>query len=164
MPKPSGFSWIDKPLLAAMAQPLDLEEFTWLREQGIQVLVSLTEQPPRRHWVNEAGLMLIHEPVEDMTAPTQEQLDRILTSIKRANAASMGVGVHCGAGLGRTGVVLACYFVEQGLNAKNSIARVRRLRTGSVETDDQSDAVAEYARRHGQGKATEGESESEPDA
>jgi protein-tyrosine phosphatase len=65
----------------------------------------------------------------------------------RANERQMGVAVHCGAGLGRTGVVLACYFVSKGLNAPNAIARVRRLRPGSVETEEQADAVAEFARR-----------------
>jgi protein-tyrosine phosphatase len=92
--------------------------------------------------------MLMHEPVEDMTAPTQEQLDRVMRAITRANEHHIGVGIHCSAGMGRTGVILACYFVNQGLNAKNAIARVRRMRPGSVETDEQADAVAEYARRH----------------
>jgi atypical dual specificity phosphatase len=155
MSKPNGFSWINKPLLAAMAEPLGLEEFTWLREQGLQIIISLTESPPRRDWVNEAGLMLIHESVADMTAPSQAQLDRLLKAIQRANTHEMGVVVHCSAGLGRTGVILACYFVDQGLNAKNAIARVRRLRPGSIETDEQSDAVAEYARRHGQSTTAE---------
>ena len=48
---------IDKPLLAAMARPDDVGELNWLRAQGIEVLLSLTEDPPRRDWVNEAGLM-----------------------------------------------------------------------------------------------------------
>jgi protein-tyrosine phosphatase len=44
-------------------------------------------------------------------------------------------------------VVLACYFVDRGFKADNSIARVRRMRPGSVETPEQAEAVAEYARR-----------------
>jgi atypical dual specificity phosphatase len=148
MPKPYGFSWIDKPLLAAMGRPDSLEELLWLREQGVEVLLSLTEDPPRRDWVNEAGMLLVHVPVVDMEAPTQEQLDHCLSAIARANDRQMGVAVHCGAGMGRTGVVLACYFVRKGLSASNAIARVRRMRPGSVETDEQADAVSEYARRH----------------
>ena len=61
----------------------------------------------------------------------------------------MGVVVHCSAGLGRTGTVLACYFVQQGMSAKNAVARVRRMRPGSIETDEQADAVVEYAKRQG---------------
>jgi atypical dual specificity phosphatase len=148
MSQPHGFSWIDKPLLAAMARPEDVDELRWLRAQGIEVILSLTEDPLRRDWVNEAGLMLVHVPIVDMEAPTQEQLDRCIATIRRANEHNLGVAVHCGAGLGRTGVVLACYFVTKDLNAKNAIARVRRLRPGSVETDEQAEAVTEFARRH----------------
>ena len=149
MPQPPNFSWINKPFLAAMAQPEDAAELVWLREQGIELIVSLSEEPLRRDWINEAGLMRIHVPVVDMTAPTQEQLDQCLSSIKRANERNMGVVVHCSAGLGRTGTVLACYFVQQGMSAKNAVARVRRMRPGSVETEDQADAVVQYAKRQG---------------
>jgi atypical dual specificity phosphatase len=147
MTAPAGFSWIEKPLLAALARPSSLEEFDWLRNQGIEVLVSLTEDRPRRDWAEKAGLLVFHEPLEDMEAPTQEQLDRCVSAILRANDHNMGVAVHCGAGLGRTGVVLAAYFVAKGLSASNAIARVRRLRPGSVETDEQAEAVELYARR-----------------
>jgi len=61
----------------------------------------------------------------------------------------MGVAVHCTAGLGRTGVVLACHLVTRGMSADNAIARIRRLRPGSIETDEQAIAVDEFARRQG---------------
>jgi atypical dual specificity phosphatase len=147
MSQPHGFSWIDRPLLAAMGRPETLEDLHWLRQQGLEVLISLTEEPPLRPWINEAGLMLVHVPVIDMQPPTQEQLDLCLATIARAHQQQLGVGVHCGAGLGRTGVVLGCYFVTKDLNAKNAVARVRRLRPGSIETPEQEEAVNEFANR-----------------
>jgi atypical dual specificity phosphatase len=147
MSQPSGFSWIEKPLLAAMARPSGPEDLVWLRDQGIEILLSLTEDRPRRDWIDESGLLVYHEPLEDMEAPSQEQLDRCVSAIARANERRMGVAVHCGAGLGRTGVVLAAYFVARGLSAANAIARIRRLRPGSIETDEQAAAVEQYARR-----------------
>jgi atypical dual specificity phosphatase len=147
MAGPQGFSWIEKPLLAALARPSSPEDFQWLRAQGIEVLLSLTEDRPRRDWTEEAGLLVYHEPLEDMEAPSQEQLDRCVSAIQKANERNMGVAVHCGAGLGRTGVVLAAYFVAKGMTANNAVGRVRRLRPGSVETDEQAEAVELYARR-----------------
>lgn len=147
MAAPSGFSWIEKPLLAALARPAGPEDFRWLREQGIELLLSLTEDRPRRDWIDDAGLLVYHEPLEDMEPPEQDQLDRCVSAIVRANERKMGVAVHCGAGLGRTGVVLAAYFVVRGLSAANAIARIRRLRPGSIETDEQAAAVEFYARR-----------------
>jgi atypical dual specificity phosphatase len=150
MAPPQGFSWIEKPLLAALARPADPEEFAWLRGQGIEVLLSLTEDRPRRDWVEDAGLLVFHEPMEDMEAPTQDQLDRCVSAIQRANERKMGVAVHCGAGLGRTGVVIAAYFVARGSSAQTAVARIRRLRPGSIETDEQVEAVELFARRRQQ--------------
>jgi atypical dual specificity phosphatase len=147
MPPPFGFSWIEKPQLGALARPSSPEDFAWLREQGIEILVSLTEDRPRRDWAEDAGMLVFHEPLEDMEPPTQEQLDRAVSAIQRAMKLNMGVAVHCGAGLGRTGVVLAAYFVANGLSADNAIARIRRMRPGSVETEEQAAAVEEFARR-----------------
>jgi atypical dual specificity phosphatase len=147
MSQPSNFSWIERPLLAGMGRPESAEELDWLRRQAIQVVLSLSEDPLRRDWVNNAGLMAVHEPVIDMEAPTQEQLDRCIKVISRAIDSKMGVAVHCTAGLGRTGVVLACYLVSKGMSADNAIARIRRLRPGSIETQEQADAVVEFARR-----------------
>jgi atypical dual specificity phosphatase len=150
MSLPNGFTWVDKPHLAALARPSDPDDFAWLRKEGIELLISLTEERLRRDWVDDAGMLMMHVPVEDMEAPTQDQLDRCVSAIERANNNGMGVAVHCGAGLGRTGVILAVYFVAKGTSAQNAIARVRRLRPGSIETDEQADAIVEFARRHGQ--------------
>jgi atypical dual specificity phosphatase len=147
MSPPQGFSWIEKPLLAALARPSAPEDFAWLREQGVEVLVSLTEDRPRRDWADAAGLLVFHEPLEDMEAPSQAQLDRAVSAIVRAVDLNKGVAIHCGAGLGRTGVVVAAYFVARGATAQNAVARIRRLRPGSIETDEQIEAIEHYARR-----------------
>lgn len=147
MPQPHGFSWIDKPLLAALALPESKEDLEWLRSHSIEVLISLTEDPLRRDWVNDTGILVVHEPIDDMEAPTQEQLDRCVSAIARANERNMGVAVHCGAGLGRTGVVLAAYLIHRGRTPREAIAEVRRLRPGSIETEEQAAAVMEFGRR-----------------
>jgi atypical dual specificity phosphatase len=148
MSQPNGFSWIEKPHLAALARPSSGEELAWLRGQGLDVVLSLTESPLRRDWVNEAGLLALHVPMEDMEPPTQDDLDRCVTAIHKAHEKNMGVAVHCGAGMGRTGVVLACYLVSRGQTPQNAITRIRRLRPGSIETAEQEQSIFEFARRH----------------
>ncbi len=147
MSAPQGFSWVDKPLLAALARPSSPEDLVWLRQQGIEVLVSLTEDRLRRDWVEDAGLLLFHEPLEDMEPPSQDQLDRVVSALQRALERNLATAVHCEAGMGRTGVVLATYFVSKGFTAQNAIGHVRRLRPGSIETDEQAEAVELFARR-----------------
>jgi atypical dual specificity phosphatase len=155
MSAPHGFSWVEKPLLAALGRPSSPEDFAWLRQQGVEVLVSLTEDRPRRDWADAAGLLVFHEPLEDMEAPSQEQLERVVSAILKAHARDLPVAVHCGAGLGRTGVVLAAYFVARGATAQSAVAKVRRLRPGSVETEEQAEAVEVFA-RHRKGQADKG--------
>jgi atypical dual specificity phosphatase len=147
MSAPQGFSWVERPLLAALARPGSPEDLQWLRQQGIEVLLTLTEDRLYRDWTNDVGLLVYHEPLEDMEPPTQDQLDRCVSAITRAVEKNMAVAVHCGAGLGRTGVVLAAYMVSRGLSAPAAIARVRKLRPHSIETTEQAEAVEQYAQR-----------------
>jgi atypical dual specificity phosphatase len=144
---PSGFTWVDQPRLAALAMPDSVEDLVWLRRHGIDVLVSLTETPVPRHWVNEAGLLAVNVPVPDMEPPSDRQLDHLVDTIQKANASGMGVAVHCGAGLGRTGTVLAAYLVSRGLTPQQAVEQVRRLRPGSVETTEQERAIERFAER-----------------
>lgn len=143
---PPGFSWVDRPRLAALARPREPGDVQWLRRNGIDLLVSLTEDPLPRHWVNDAGVMALHVPVPDMEPPTERQLDHIVGAVRRATGSGLGVAVHCLAGMGRTGTVLAALFVADGLTARAALEKVRDLRPGSVETLEQELAVERYAR------------------
>ena len=144
---PVGFSWVDRPHLAGLARPDGPDDLAWLRRNGIDVLVSLTEAPPDRRGVNDAGLMTVHVPIPDMTAPTVRQFELCVETIAKAKRSGMGVAVHCAAGKGRTGTIRAGYFVAAGMPADRAIEHVRDLRPGSIETPEQEDAVRQYALR-----------------
>jgi len=143
---PLGFSWVDSPRLAALGLP-DAEDLRWLRRSGIDIVLTLTEEPLPRHWVNEAGLLAVHLPVPDMEAPAADQLTMAVETIAEAKRSGMAVAVHCLAGRGRTGTVLAAYFVNEGLSAEEAIRKVRTLRPGSIETYEQVRAIEEFAER-----------------
>ena len=142
---PVGFSWVERPHLAGLAQPDGPADLAWLRRNGIDVLISLTEDPPPRRDVNDAGLMTVHIPIPDMTAPTVRQFALCVETIDRAKRSGMGVALHCAAGKGRTGTMLAGYFVAAGMTADQAIDYVRELRPGSIETPEQEDAIRLYA-------------------
>lgn len=146
MSPPYRFDWIEKPFLAAMARPGGADQLSWLRARGVEVVITLTESPLPRQWVNDAGLMAVHVPVEDLSAPSPEQLELCISTIRRAKEQKFGAAVHCAAGIGRTGTVLAAWFVSQGLTAAEAIEHVRELRPGSVETPEQTQAVSEFAK------------------
>jgi atypical dual specificity phosphatase len=53
--------------------------------------------------------------------------------------------VHCAAGIGRTGTILASYLVKyQNLTAKDAIAKIREERPGSIQSESQEIAVTFY--------------------
>ena len=57
------------------------------------------------------------------------------------------IGVHCRMGMGRTGSMLACYLAKcKNLTAEEAIQEIRRLRPGSIETEDQEKVVAEFVK------------------
>ena len=140
-------SWIEDGRLAAARYPRDARALGALRELGVKVLVNLHEQAHAPEAMTQHGLTEVHLPVADFQPPTPQQLEEGVLAIERALAAEQCVAVHCGAGLGRTGTLLACYLVKQGLQPEEAIARIRTIRRGSVETRQQETAVAEYARR-----------------
>ena len=145
MSPPRGFDWIEKPFLAAMGRPASADELVWLRSKGIEIILTLTESPLPRSWVNDAGLMAVHVPVQDLAAPSASQFELCVSTIRRARDQQFGVAVHCAAGIGRTGTVLAAWFVSEGFEPQAAIDRVREIRPGSVETPEQVHAVIEFA-------------------
>jgi len=42
---------------------------------------------------------------------------------------------------------MAAWLVRQGFDADSAISRIRELRPGSIETDEQEEAVRDFARR-----------------
>lgn len=146
MLQPDFFTWIEKPILAASAGPTQQEELEWLREQGIDIVISLTEVPLPRRWVDDAGLMMVHIPIFDMTAPSQREMEECLQVIRRAAQSKMGVLIHCAAGKGRTGTIVAGYLTAKGMSGQEAIEHTRSLRPGSIETREQEAAVMDFAR------------------
>ncbi len=142
------FSWVVADELAAMPLPGRRRPLAgdaeFLHQEGIRVLVSLTEEVPDGDIITAAGMKQVHIPVHDFTAPTIAQIEEFVSVVKDAVVRGEAVGVHCTAGLGRSGTMAAAYLVTNGASAVEAIAKIRQLRPGSIETELQEDVVKQY--------------------
>ncbi len=137
------FSWITEHV-GGMRLPESNEELKTLDARNVGLIISLTEQPLPNKFFNGTKLQKLHLPIEDFKAPTIQQVQEMVHHIKEQIATGKKVIIHCRGGIGRTGTMLACWLVAEGMNAKNAIDTIRQLRRGSIETKEQEKLVHAY--------------------
>lgn len=126
---------------ATVAADLDI-----LRGHGIGALLSMTETPLPADLVASADLESLHLPVPDLHPPSPEQFLLALAFLDRARAAGTPAAVHCLAGQGRAGSVLAAWLIRAGQDANGAMTTVRAVCPGAVEAASQETALREFAR------------------
>ncbi|KAK3794536.1 hypothetical protein RRG08_003687 [Elysia crispata] len=149
---PPNFSWCEANVLSACAFPSQWEHLIYLSSVGVTCLVSLTEE---RHvkapQLDGKELRIVRVPVRDYTPPTMEQVEQFIQEVLSNKARGQATCVHCAHGLGRTGTMLACYFMSaHGDDPETAIDRIRKLRPGSIETSDQEQLVYNFHAHIGQ--------------
>ncbi|HEU5077071.1 MAG TPA: ATP-binding cassette domain-containing protein [Polyangiaceae bacterium] len=138
---PTHFAWLLPAQLAGMGKPglmrdpeLDLEA---IAHAGITQLVSLTMQPFPATALSGFGIEGRHFPIQDMGIPAVGSSIRLCNSIDRALRHGGRVAIHCHAGLGRTGTMLAAFLIYKGHDAHSAIEQVRSINPKYIQSASQ---------------------------
>ena len=143
--KPTNFGWLINNKLAGSGMPTSSSELEWVQKQGIRSIVTMTEEALPESWIKE--IKYLHVPTEDLSAPDMDKIDQAVDFINKQIQSNEPVMVHCAAGIGRTGTILASYLVKyHELSATDAIKKVRKERPGSIQSESQELAISLYSK------------------
>lgn len=142
-----SFHWILPRRVAGAGRPglfapLD-EDLRWLEKAGIVHVVSLTEEALNAP--ESTRLRFHHFPIPDMGIPTPRAAEALCRRVLAAVGRGEPVLLHCRAGLGRTGTMLACCLVSDGVPPRQAIERLRRISQHYIQSQAQERFVEHYA-------------------
>ncbi len=145
---PRGFLWLKQGKLAGTPLPgvyFDMEyDLKALQRVGVTTLVTLTETALDESRLVPFGMKSFWEPIPDMKAPTIEQGIRLCQKIDQLLTQREAVAVHCKAGMGRTGTVLAAHLVWEGQSALDALETVRSIEPRWVQSPLQIAFLEEF--------------------
>jgi hypothetical protein len=124
----------ERPASAPDAYSDDLQ---FLYGAGVRAIVCLLDFPRLAQIYSNAGFAVHMMPVADGGSPTHEQFTAFVRFVDHQRWVRHPVVVHCVAGRGRTGTVIAGYLIAQGGTLDAALAHVRSLQPLAVETPQQ---------------------------
>ena len=141
--KPDNFSWIIEEKLAGSAIPTSKEEIDWIKQEGVKSIVTIREEPLEDEWIKDVNYLHVHS--NDMGIPEFSDLVNSVDFIHQRITNDEPVMVHCLAGLGRTGTILACYLIKyEDMTANDAIEKVRQERHGSIQSFSQEEIIFRF--------------------
>ncbi len=139
---PRGFFWVKPGKLGGLPRPGLIDRLEHdaraLQRLGITKLITLEESPTVDPKVlGQHGISVKHVPIPDMQGPRLDQAKECCQDVSSWLSKGDLVALHCLAGLGRTGTMLACQLIAEGRSAREALEQVRSINPRCVQSDAQ---------------------------
>lgn len=148
--RPTNFSWVIPEKLAGSGLPSSLDQLTWIAAKGIRTVITVREIPLPDIWVKKVTSQFdmfenYFLKTDDYDAPTIQEITKVVDHIDKKIKSNLPVLVHCAAGKGRTGTILAAYLInKERLTPEAAVKKLRLMRPGSVQSERQELAINYY--------------------
>jgi DNA polymerase IV len=140
-----GAYWVKPELFLAGPFPSSFQEdgttelLQSLIALGVRQFIDLTQtherqfdhyQPALQRMSTRTGKQYRYQrfPIPDHGIPTSELMRQILACIDESLNLKQGVYVHCWGGIGRTGTVVGCWLVNQGMTGAQALVKIKEMR------------------------------------
>ncbi len=151
MTGPRDFRWVVPGRLGGLPRPGIVAsaeaDVAALHRLGVTLLITLEEtQTVSPELLAASGIGARHWPIPDMEAPSDAQAVAWCRELARLLADGEVVAVHCRAGQGRTGTVLASALIWNGATAIEALDLVRGINPRWVTSDAQVQFLSGFAK------------------
>ncbi len=133
-----------------------LEDIKELKKENIDVVIPLITHDemddydvPNLIKLYRKNKIEVRElPILDQKVPSIKQVKELMQYMDTKFAEGKNILIHCVGGLGRSGLIAACYLKHLGYTSEEAIHLVRRVRTSrAIETREQEKFVHAFPQR-----------------
>ena len=147
---PRNFLWVKKGRLAGTPKPGILTDVDYdmsaLKRVGVTHLVNLMETRFSKKLLDKYQINGIHFPIKDMGVPSLHDAKAFCQHMESLMAEGEVLALHCKAGLGRTGTMLAAILIWEGKTALEALEKVRCIEPRWVQSEEQVEFLSDFAK------------------
>jgi len=135
--------WLDKKRLGGFSAPI-ISDLPFLQSIEISGIVCLQEKKDSEELAQLLDVAYLHRPIPDFDIPTKRDIEVIIEFFRHLQQIKPNIPiiVHCTAGNGRTGTILASIIkIVDNLPAELAIDKVREVNPLAIETPEQEKFV-----------------------